>query len=86
MEVDSAAMFAAGGAWDRNVDGAVDWFEELPEDGGGGVAQNGAGAAGEDCGHEVGVEVRGAVAYGVDTLVKAVEMTALRSLGYGVAG
>jgi hypothetical protein len=72
VEVNSAASLAARGCWDRDVDWTVDWAQELPEDRGGGVAENGAGAAGEDGGHEVGVEVRGAVAYGVDALVDSV--------------
>jgi hypothetical protein len=44
------------------------------------VAEDCAVAAGEDGSHEAGVEVRGAVAYGVDALVDAVESPSLRAL------
>jgi hypothetical protein len=57
------------------VDRAVDGFEELPEGGGGGVAEDGFGAAGEDGSHETRVEVRGAVPHGVDALVDAIQLT-----------
>jgi hypothetical protein len=67
------------------VDGAIDWIEELPEDGGGAVAEDGALATSEDGGHEAPVEAQAPVADGVDALVDAVESAALRSLGHCVA-
>jgi hypothetical protein len=79
VEVDSGAALAARGGWDRDVDGSVDGFEELPEDGGGGVAEDSALAAGENGGHEAGVEVRGAMTYGVDAVVDAVELPFARA-------
>jgi len=51
------------------VDGAVDWLQEPPEDGGGGVAEDGSLAAGEDRGHEAAVEREPAMSHGVDALV-----------------
>jgi hypothetical protein len=38
------------------VDGAVKWFEEIPDDCSGAVAQDRTLAAGEDGGHEAPVE------------------------------
>jgi hypothetical protein len=80
MEVDAATAGAAGGGWDGDVDGAVDRPQELPEDRGGGVAQDGAGAAGEHGGHEAPVEAQAAVADGVDASVDAVETAARNSI------
>jgi hypothetical protein len=72
---------AARGRWDRDVDWSFDWVEEVPEDRGGGVAQDGALAAGEHGGHEAGTEVRSAVADGVDAMVDAVEVTVAEAFG-----
>jgi hypothetical protein len=62
------------------VDRAVDGFEELPEDGGGGVAQHSALAAGEDGSHEATREAQASVPYGVDAVVDAVELTAIDAI------
>jgi hypothetical protein len=77
VEVDAALLLAARGGWDGDVDEALDWFEELPEDGGGDVAQGGSVAAGEHSSHEAAVEAESGVADGVDAAVDAVE--AIRS-------
>jgi len=74
MDVDASASLAARGGWDRDVNEAVDWAQELPEDGGGGVAQDRAGAAGEDRGHEVRVEAQASVPHGVDALADAIQL------------
>jgi len=79
--MDASACLASGGGGDRDVDWALDWIEELPENGCRDVAQDRALAAGEDGGREAGVEVRGAVAHGVDALVEAVEVTIASRLG-----
>jgi hypothetical protein len=81
VEVDSAALLASRGAWDRDVDWSFKWVEELPEDRGGGVAQDRLGTASENCGHEASVEVRCAVSHGVDALVDAVEVALAKALG-----
>jgi hypothetical protein len=63
------------------VDWAFEGVEELPENSCGGVAQDGALAAGENRGHEAGVEVRSAVSHGVDAVVDAVEVAIANRLG-----
>ena len=62
------------------MDGAVDWAQELPEDCGGDVAEDGAGAAGEHRRHEASVEAQPAVADGVDAAVDAMQPSRTRSL------
>ncbi len=56
-----------------DVDGAVDWLQELPKDCRGGVAQDGMFAASEHRRHEAAVEAEAAVADGVDAAVDSVE-------------
>jgi len=56
------------------VDGTVDWFQELPEDRGGDVAQDGAWAAGEHRRHEEFAEASRWVSEGVDALVDTVKL------------
>ena len=77
MEANPAARAAAGGGWDRDVDRAGDGLEELPEHRGGGVAEDGAGATGEDGGHEAAVEAETSVTHGVNAVVDAMEPTML---------
>jgi hypothetical protein len=62
------------------VDGTVDWLQQLPEHGGGAVAEHRALAAGEDRGHEASVEAQAPVADGVDALVDAVQLTSIHSI------
>lgn len=52
MEVDASASLAAGGGRDGEVDWTVDWIEGLPENRGGGVAENGAGVTCENRCHK----------------------------------
>jgi hypothetical protein len=85
VEVDAATLLAAAGSGHGDVDGAVEWLQEPPEDGGGAVAEDRALTAGENGRHETAVEVQAAVADGVDTLVDAVEAAPLRSLGHCVS-
>jgi len=59
------------------VGGAVDWAQELPEDRGGDVAEDGTGTAGEHRCHEEAVEAQAAVPDGVDAAVDAMELAAL---------
>ncbi len=66
------------------MDGAVDGLQELPEDRGGDVAEDGAGTAGENGSHEASVEAQAAVADGVDAVVDAVEMAARYAAGDAV--
>jgi hypothetical protein len=74
MEVDAGTAGTAGGARHGHVHGAVDRLQELPENGGGYVAQDGIGAAGENSSHEAPVEAQTAVADGVDAAVDSVEL------------
>lgn len=59
------------------MDGAVDGFEELPEDGGRGVTEDGPGPAGENRRHEAGTVARSVVADGVDAAVNSKEPATL---------
>jgi hypothetical protein len=81
VEVDAGTATATVGGGHGDVDGALDRFAELPEDGGGGVAEDGAVAAGEDGGHEAAGEAQAPVSHGVDAVVDAVEATALQAPG-----
>jgi hypothetical protein len=72
VKVNSAASIAARGRGDRDVDGTFDWVEELPENRGGGVAEDRSVATCENCGHEASVKAQTAVSHGVDALVDAV--------------
>jgi len=58
------------------VDGAVDWFQQLPERRGGVVAQDSALTTGENRRHPAPVPARRAVTDGVDAAVEAVELPA----------
>jgi hypothetical protein len=80
VEVDAPASLAARGGRDRDVDWALERIEELPEDRSGGMAEDSALAAGENGGHEVPMEAKAPVPYGVDALVDAVEATSLSTL------
>ena len=84
MKVDAGTAGAAGGSGRGDVDGAVDGFEEVPEDDGGGVAEDRVLAAGEDGGHETAVEAQALVSHGVDASVYAVELAALHPASYPV--
>jgi|GEM_PF-5782661 len=59
----------------------VDWAQELPKDGGGGVAENCAVAASEYRSHKAPMETQASVTYGVDALVDAVEVAFAKALG-----
>jgi hypothetical protein len=59
------------------VDRAVDGFEELPEDRGGGVAQDRTVTAGEDRRHEAGSMAGSAVSHRVDATVNSMELATL---------
>jgi hypothetical protein len=56
------------------MDGTVDRLEQLPEDCGGYVAQDGTGAAGQHRRHEAFTEALRWVSEGVDALVNAVKL------------
>lgn len=79
VEVDSGALLEARGGWDGDVDGAVEWLQETPENRGGAVAENRAITAGENSSHEAPVEAEAPVAHRIDTLMKAVKTTLSRS-------
>jgi len=79
MEVDAAALRAPGVGRDGHVDWAVNGFEELPENGSGGVAEDRAGTAGEHSRHEAPVEAQSVMADGVDAAVDAVQAPRARS-------
>lgn len=81
MEVNALACAAAGGGGDRDVDGAFEGLEKLPEDRGGLVAQNRALAAGENSGHEAGTVTGSAVAHGVDAAMDAMKPPVSRAFG-----
>ena len=83
MEVDAATGGAARGGWDGDVDGAVDGLEELPEDCGGDVTDDGSLTAGEHRRHEAAVEAEARVADGVDAAVDAVELATCDSIADG---
>lgn len=78
MEVDSAAIDAARGGWDRDMDVPVDRAQELPEGSGGVVTENRAISACQDGGHPASVVARGAVTHGVDTSMHPVESSVPR--------
>ena len=71
--VDADAGSRSPVARGRDVDEARAARPELPERGGAGVAQDGAGTAGEDRGHPAPTGGQERVADGVDALVQAVE-------------
>ena len=60
--------------WRGDVDRAVDRLQELPEDGGGYVAQDGSIAAGEHGCHEAFTEAERRVSHRVDPLVGTVKL------------
>jgi hypothetical protein len=74
VDVDAVPKPSAGGGWDRDMDGAVDWIEEPPKDGRGAVAEDSSLTAGEDGRHETPMKTEASVSYGVDALVDAVEL------------
>jgi hypothetical protein len=71
VEVDPALGLAARGSGGRDVDGAVDWFEELPEGCSGVVAQNSSFTTSEHRRHPAPVPTRSAMTHGVDATVEA---------------
>ncbi len=73
MEMDSAALGAARVGRDGDVDRAVDRLQELPEDHGGGVAEDCSRPAGEHSCHEAAVEAKCVVSDGVDAAMDAVQ-------------
>jgi hypothetical protein len=80
VQVDAGALAAAGGGWDGDVDGAVEGFQELPEDGGGAVAEDGALAAGKHRGHKATVEAQSPMADGVDPAMDAMELSSIHAI------
>jgi len=73
VDVDAAAGLEAVGARNRDVDGAFDGFEELPERGGGVVAEDCSVPASENRGHPAPVPTRSAMTHCVDAAVEAVQ-------------
>jgi len=75
VDVDAPAPGAARGRGGGNVDRAFDGFEEVPERGGGAVAEDRFLAASEDGGHPASMPAQAFVSHRVDPAVDAVELT-----------
>lgn len=79
MEVDSAAGDAARGGWNRDMDGTVDWAQELPESGGGMVTEYRPLTASENCRHPSTSVTERVVADRVDAAMNAMQASLSRS-------
>jgi hypothetical protein len=74
VDVDAGAFLEARGGENRDMDGSVDGFQQLPKRGGGVVAQDRSVTAGEDGRHPACVPTWSAVAYRVDAAVEAMQL------------
>jgi hypothetical protein len=79
VEVDSGALRETGGGRDGDVDWAVEWLEEIPEDSGRAVAQNRTLATSENRRHEAPVQTETEVAHRVDASINAVQSAVSRA-------
>src|SRR4051794_5035085 len=81
MEVDATPGGAAGSGRDRDVDGAVERFEQLPKRGSGAVAQHCSFSTSEHRSHPACMVAGSAVSNRVHAAVEAMEPTAFRPFG-----
>ena len=81
MDANAASSLTAAMGWDTDVYGTIERPQQSPVDGGGAVAQHGAGTASEDGRHPACLVAQSEMAHCIDTPMEAVEAAAVSSLG-----